>query len=81
MFEREGYLGVISVPARLCEPTNSDSSSRGANNFSVVVEGCMNLADPISSPVATNALTDGWSYFSDLQWTNYRSRFYRLSVP
>jgi len=49
-----------------------------ANNYSVVVEACTNLANPFWSPVETNTLTDGWSYFSDPQWANYRSRFYRL---
>jgi hypothetical protein len=48
-----------------------------AYNPSVVVEACTNLAYPIWSPVSTNVLTDGWSYFSDPQWRNYRSRYYR----
>ena len=49
-----------------------------ATNLSVVVEACTNLANPIWSPVSTNTLTGGWSYFSDPQWTNYPARFYRL---
>ena len=48
-----------------------------AYNPSVVVEACTNLAYPIWSAVSTNLLTDGWSHFSDPQWRNYRSRFYR----
>jgi hypothetical protein len=52
-----------------------------ATNLSVVVEACTNLANPIWSPVGTNNLTGGWSYFSDLQWTNYLGRFYRLRSP
>jgi hypothetical protein len=36
-----------------------------ATNISVVVEACTNLAHPIWSPVQTNALTGGSSYFSD----------------
>jgi hypothetical protein len=49
-----------------------------ATNLSVVVEACTDLANPIWSPVVTNTLTNGWSYFSDPQWTNYPARFYRL---
>ena len=47
----------------------------------VVVEACTELAHPIWSPVGTNTLTDGSSYFSDPQWTNYPGRFYRLRSP
>jgi len=49
-----------------------------ATNIPVVVEGSADLAHSVWTPVATNALTDGWSYFSDPQWTNYPTRFYRL---
>ncbi len=52
-----------------------------ANNLSVVVEACTDLANPIWSSVETNTLTDGASYFSDPQWTNYRARFYRIRSP
>lgn len=52
-----------------------------ATNTSVEVEACTNLANPIWSPVATNTLTGGTSYFSDPQWTNYPIRFYRISSP
>jgi len=31
--------------------------------------------------VRTNTLTGGASYFSDAQWTNYPSRFYRFRSP
>jgi hypothetical protein len=52
-----------------------------ATNLSVVVEAATNLANPSWSPVATNALTGGSSYFSDAEWTNYPGRFYRLRSP
>jgi hypothetical protein len=52
-----------------------------ATNISVVVEACTDLASPIWSPVRTNTLTDGSSYFSDPQWTNHPARFYRLRSP
>jgi hypothetical protein len=47
----------------------------------VVVEACADLANPVWSPVGTNTLTGGTSYFTDSQWTNYPSRFYRIRSP
>jgi hypothetical protein len=52
-----------------------------ASDMVVVVEACANLANPTWSPVGTNTLTGGSSYFSDPQWTNYPNRFYRLRSP
>ena len=51
------------------------------SNQVVVVEACTNLNNPAWSPLLTNTLIDGSSYFSDPQWTNYPSRFYRLRSP
>jgi hypothetical protein len=48
-----------------------------ATNAPVVVEASTTLASPAWSPVSTNTLTSGWSYFSDRDWANYPSRFYR----
>ncbi|MBK7999774.1 MAG: hypothetical protein IPK15_13930 [Verrucomicrobia bacterium] len=42
------------------------------------MEACTDLTNPVWSPVGTNTLTDGSSYFGDPQWTNSRTRFYRL---
>jgi hypothetical protein len=53
----------------------------GTSNIVVVVEASTNLANPTWSPVRTNTLTGGSTYFSDPQWTNYASRFYRLYRP
>jgi hypothetical protein len=53
----------------------------GTSNLVVMVEACTSLAKPIWSPVATNTLTDGSSYFSDPHWTNYHGRFYRVVSP
>jgi len=58
----------------------------GSSNLVIVVEACTNLANPVWSPVQTNTLntfigTNGTSYFSDPQWTNYPGRFYRLRSP
>jgi hypothetical protein len=38
-----------------------------ATNMSVVVQSCTNLLDPVWSPVGTNTITNGSSYFSDPQ--------------
>ena len=53
----------------------------GNSNLVVVVEACELLSNAIWSPVATNTLTSGYSYFSDPQCTNYPARFYRLRSP
>jgi hypothetical protein len=52
-----------------------------ATNLAVVVEASTNLSNPVWQPVQTNTLTSGMAYFSDPQWTNYPSRFYRLRSP
>ena len=53
----------------------------GTSGLVVVVEACANLASPAWSPVRTNTLTGGSSYFSDPQWTDYPARLYRLRSP
>ena len=55
----------------------------GSSNLVIVVEGCTDLSNPIWTPLGTNTLntfigTNGTSFFSDPQWTNYPGRFYRL---
>ena len=52
-----------------------------ATNLPVVVEASTSLANPTWYPLATNTLTSGSAYFTDPQWTNYPSRFYRLRSP
>ena len=52
-----------------------------ATNADIVIEASANPANPDWSPVGTNTLTDGSSYFSDPDWTNYPTRFYRLRSP
>jgi hypothetical protein len=53
----------------------------GTSGLVIVVVACTNLAHPTWSPVGTNTLTGGSSYFSDPRWTNYPARFYRLRSP
>ena len=52
-----------------------------ASDMVVVVEACADLANPVWTPVGTNTLTGGSSYFSDSQWMNYPGRYYRLRSP
>ena len=53
----------------------------GTSNLVIVVEACTRLANPSWYPLQTNTLTGDSFYFSDPQWTNYPSRFYRLRWP
>jgi hypothetical protein len=53
----------------------------GTTNIPIVVEACTNLAKSVWIPLRTLTLTNGLFYFSDPNWTNYRSRFYRISSP
>jgi len=50
----------------------------GNSNLGIRVQACTNLANPIWGSVATNTLAGGLFYFSDPQWTNFPTRFYRL---
>jgi hypothetical protein len=49
-----------------------------ATNLSVVVEASTDLAGKTWTPVLTNALNNGVVNFSDPEWRNYPSRFYRV---
>jgi hypothetical protein len=53
----------------------------GTSGLVIVVEASTNLASSNWTPVSTNTLTNGLTYFSDPQWTNYPGRFYRLRSP
>jgi hypothetical protein len=53
----------------------------GPTNLVIVVEACSNLANPIWSPAQTNALAGGRALFSDPQWKNNPTRFYRIRTP
>jgi hypothetical protein len=61
--------------------TNRFGFTITGNYMTVVVEACTNLANPAWSPISTITLTDGSAYFSDPQWTNYPTRFYRIRSP
>jgi len=52
-----------------------------ASGMVVVVEACTNLTNPVWSLLRTNTLVGDTLYFSDPQWTNHPTRFYRLRWP
>jgi hypothetical protein len=81
-------LWVLPYPVILNTAPNVGIQTNGfgfriswATNASVVVEASTSLANPAWSPVSTNTLTEGWSYFSDPYWTNHPARFYRIRSP
>jgi hypothetical protein len=53
----------------------------GTPGISIVVESCTNLRNPVWTPVSTNTLASGASYFSDSQWPGNAASFYRLRAP
>jgi hypothetical protein len=53
----------------------------GSSNLFVVIEAATNLLSPTWQPVQTNTLTNGSVYFSDADWTNFNTRFYRFRAP
>jgi hypothetical protein len=52
----------------------------GTTNIPIVVEACTNLAGAVWTPLQSLTLTNAF-YFGDPQWTNYPSRYYRISAP
>jgi BspA type Leucine rich repeat region (6 copies) len=52
-----------------------------ATNQTVTVEAAANPVNPAWVPLQTNTLTSNLTYFSDPQWSNYPTRFYRLTSP
>jgi hypothetical protein len=50
-------------------------------DWPVIIEAATDLLNPVWSPVGTNTLIGGSSYFSDPQWTNSPNRFYRIRLP
>lgn len=52
-----------------------------ASNAAVAVEASASLANPLWQPLQTNNLNNGSLVFSDPQWTNFPTRFYRVRSP
>jgi hypothetical protein len=53
----------------------------GSSNLVVVIEATTSLSNPTWVPLQTNTLNGSSLYFTDPQWTNYSSRFYRVTWP
>jgi BspA type Leucine rich repeat region (6 copies) len=53
----------------------------GTANIPIAVEACTSLRGGTWTPLQTCTLTNGSIYFSDPDWTNYPSRFYRIRSP
>ena len=71
-----GSGGDVTIPSM--QTNQFGFNMTWASGMTVVVEAAANFANPAWLPVGTNTLTDGSSYFSDPQWTNYPALFYRL---
>lgn len=53
----------------------------GTDSEHVKIEICTNLAEGIWGPDTTTNLTSGAVYFSDSDYTNHPTRYYRLNMP
>jgi len=53
----------------------------GTTNFAVRIEACTNLVEGAWTHVETATLNSGTLSFSDPAFTNYPSRYYRISMP
>jgi hypothetical protein len=53
----------------------------GTIDIPIAIEICTNLAIQSWAPRQNFTLTNGLSYFSDPQWTNYPDGFYRIRFP
>jgi hypothetical protein len=53
----------------------------GTPDIPIAVAACTNPASPAWSPLQTCTLTNGSIYFTDPDWTNHPTRFYRIRSP
>jgi len=53
----------------------------GTPNIPLVIEASTDLGAGVWVALQSSTLTNGLNYFSDAQWTNYPSRFYRIRSP
>ena len=77
------YVGIGGATATVAVSSGALTTFTVTNAGSplLVVVAATNLVTPLWTPVSTNTLTGGSSYFSDREWTNHSARFYRLSSP
>jgi len=52
----------------------------GTNGLTIVIEVSTNLMNPVWIPLQTNVFSSDSFFFSDPQWMNYPSRFYRIRL-
>ena len=78
---RAGLSIVFATAAALAWPAAAQQPPAVDLALVVAVDACTNLASPIWTPLQTNTLTADTLYFSDPQWTNHPTRFYRLRSP
>jgi hypothetical protein len=83
-------IASLGIPEVLWNPQAQGAGVRtnsfgfiitGTTNIPLVVEACTNLTNARWTPLQTCTLTNGSIYFSDPQWTNYPTRFYRIRSP
>ncbi|HVV72024.1 MAG TPA: leucine-rich repeat domain-containing protein, partial [Verrucomicrobiae bacterium] len=82
------FAGRPALPIQMQIVTGDSSFGVKTNQFGfnltgtyglpVVVEAATSLQNPVWLPVQTNTLADSPIYFTDPNWTNFLSRFYRL---
>jgi hypothetical protein len=72
---------VITMASASTASGNFQFEMTGPTNVTIVVQACTNLTNPIWIPLATNTLNNGTNYFNDPQWTNYPTRYYRVTGP
>ncbi len=53
----------------------------GTTNAPILIEAATNVAGGAWVPLQAGTLTNGLLHFTDPQWTNYGSRFYRVTWP
>jgi hypothetical protein len=53
----------------------------GPTNSPIIIQARTNLTSGTWANVQTCSITNGSIYFADSAWTNYPSRFYRISYP
>jgi hypothetical protein len=81
-FAFDSYSGLTGVLTPRFALNNSFGFTISwPTNAPVVIEATPNFTPPTWFPISTNTLASGSGYFTDPQWTNYPSRFYRLRPP
>jgi hypothetical protein len=63
------------------KPSDFGFNIAGTADIPLVVEACPNLGVQSWVPLQSCTLTNGLIYFSDVQWTNYPGRVYRIRSP